>query len=181
MRPIKLYTFCPIPVKLITLFCPSFQWLAHELGHWSYSHPLKLLTISQVHLLFILSAFPPFLVSRTLVKSFGFPSSVYAHKSGRKPPTLVTFMLFQMILTPFEAVFKLAMNALSRRFEWQADRFALELGHSPSDEKGSPSEAKTKGESKDEDDIGARLARALITLHVENLSTVWVDWLYVPP
>lgn len=90
-------------------------------------------------------------------------------------------MLFQMILTPFEAVFKLAMNALSRRFEWQADRFALELGHSPSDEKGSPSEAKTKGESKDEDDIGARLARALITLHVENLSTVWVDWLYVPP
>jgi STE24 endopeptidase len=88
-------------------------------------------------------------------------------------------MLFQMILTPFEAVFKLAMNALSRRFEWQADRFAFELGHSPSDEKSSSAETKTRDEKKDEDDIGARLARALITLHVENLSTVWVDWLCV--
>jgi STE24 endopeptidase len=90
-------------------------------------------------------------------------------------------MLFQMILTPFEALFKLAMNALSRRFEWQADRFAIELGHSPSDEKSNSAETKTEDGNKDEDDIGARLARALIALHVENLSTVWVDWLYVSP
>ena len=28
-------------------------------------------------------------------------------------------------------------------------------------------------------DMGPRLGRALISLHVKNLSTVWVDWLYV--
>ena len=26
--------------------------------------------------------------------------------------------------------------------------------------------------------MGARLGRALVQLHVKNLSTVWVDWLY---
>lgn len=86
-------------------------------------------------------------------------------------------MLFQMILTPFEALFKLAMNALSRRFEWQADRFALELGHSSTPSEVTPGEEKPKLAEGDEDDMGSRLARALISLHVENLSTVWVDWL----
>lgn len=28
-------------------------------------------------------------------------------------------------------------------------------------------------------DMGDRLGRALVALHVKNLSTVWVDWLYV--
>jgi STE24 endopeptidase len=28
-------------------------------------------------------------------------------------------------------------------------------------------------------DMGDRLGRALISLHVKNLSTVWVDWLWV--
>lgn len=96
-------------------------------------------------------------------------------------------MLFQMILTPFEAVFSLGMNALSREFEWQADRFALELGEStlpsePSvedeDEKDQIAETQVVHKpSGGVDDLGARLAAALITLHIENLSTVWVDWL----
>lgn len=85
-------------------------------------------------------------------------------------------MLFQMILTPFEALFKLGMNALSRRFEWQADRFALDLGHSSTPSEVKPGEKAQVAEG-DEDDMGSRLARALISLHVENLSTVWVDWL----
>jgi Zn-dependent protease with chaperone function len=58
------------------------------------------------------------------------------------------------------------MNAISRNFEWQADRFAVELQDQLKDEKMS--------------DMGDRLGRALIALHVKNLSTVWVDWLYVP-
>lgn len=70
-----------------------------------------------------------------------------------------------MILTPLEAVVSIAMNAISRKFEYEADQFACEL------------ESKLKAE--DMNDMGDRLGRALITLHVKNLSTVWVDWLCV--
>lgn len=69
-----------------------------------------------------------------------------------------------MILTPLEAFVGIGMNALSRKFEWEADAFACELQDKLDDP-----EMKTMGD---------RLGKALITLHVENLSTVWVDWLY---
>jgi STE24 endopeptidase len=68
-----------------------------------------------------------------------------------------------MILTPLEAIFSIGLNAISRQFEWQADRFAVEL-----QDKLGVEEMK---------DMGDRLGRALITLHVKNLSTVYVDWL----
>ncbi len=68
-----------------------------------------------------------------------------------------------MLLTPMEAVVGIAMNAVSRRFEYEADRFACEL--------------QTQLDEPAMADMGDRLGRALIALHVENLSTVWVDWL----
>jgi STE24 endopeptidase len=68
-----------------------------------------------------------------------------------------------MILSPVESVVGICINAISRKFEWEADRFACEL----QDKLGEPAMK----------DMGDRLAKALITLHVENLSTVWVDWL----
>jgi STE24 endopeptidase len=68
-----------------------------------------------------------------------------------------------MILSPMETIVGMFMNAISRQFEWEADRFACEL-----QDKLSSAEMK---------DMGDRLGRALITLHVKNLSTVWVDWL----
>lgn len=70
-----------------------------------------------------------------------------------------------MILTPMEAFIGIAMNVVSRRFEWEADRFACEL----------PDRFKEP----EMEDMGDRLGRALITLHVKNLSTVWVDWMCV--
>ena len=68
-----------------------------------------------------------------------------------------------MIISPMEAVVGIAINAISRQAEWQADRFACEL--------------QEKLGAEDMKDMGDRLGRALITLHVKNLSTVWVDWL----
>ena len=68
-----------------------------------------------------------------------------------------------MLLTPMEAVVGIAINAVSRKFEYEADQFACELQTKLADAKMA--------------DMGDRLARALIALHVENLSTVWVDWL----
>ena len=70
-----------------------------------------------------------------------------------------------MVLMPLEAIVGIAMNAVSRHFEYQADQFACEL------------QQQLKAEEMA--DMGDRLGRALIQLHVKNLSTVWVDWLYV--
>ncbi|KAH9475229.1 CAAX prenyl protease 1 [Psilocybe cubensis] len=136
--------------------------LAHELGHWYYLHPTKLMAISQVHIFGILALFPAFLHAPPLLRAFDFPKAVAAQS-----PTIVAFLLFQMILTPVEAVVSILMNAVSRHFEWEADRFAVEL-----EEKLGEVEGKGMG------DMGERLGRALIALHIKNLSTVWVDWLY---
>ncbi|KAJ7911611.1 peptidase family M48-domain-containing protein [Mycena leptocephala] len=132
--------------------------LAHELGHWYYLHPTKMLAISQVHVFTIFALFPAFLHAPPVLASFDFSKAVAA-----QPPTIVAFLLFQMILTPLEAFVSIGMHAVSRHFEWQADRFACELQDKLADDKMS--------------DMGERLGRALITLHVKNLSTVWVDWL----
>lgn len=71
-----------------------------------------------------------------------------------------------MILGPIETLVKIGMNAISRKFEWEADAFACELQEKLQD-KASVA------------DMGERLGRALTTIHVKNLSTVWVDWLCV--
>jgi len=133
--------------------------LAHELGHWYYIHPTKMLAISQLHVFTIFALFPAFLHAPPVLASFDFSKAVAA-----QPPTIVAFLLFQMILTPLEAFVSIGMHAVSRHFEWQADRFACELQEKLGDDK--------------MNDMGDRLGRALITLHVKNLSTVWVDWLY---
>ena len=53
-----------------------------------------------------------------------------------------------------DTVIQLLMNVLSRRFEFQADEFALGLGYR------------------------ASLAASLLKLHVQNLSSVDADWMY---
>lgn len=69
-------------------------------------------------------------------------------------PTLIGFMLFNHIFQPFECISQFGLNLLSRKHEYEADQFAKERGYS--------------------DD----LARALIKLLSENLSTMDADWLY---
>ncbi|KAI9436819.1 peptidase family M48-domain-containing protein [Russula earlei] len=139
--------------------------VAHELGHWYHLHPTKLLLVTQFHLLCVLAMFPAFLNAPPLLRSFGFPESVAA-----RPPPILAFFLYQMVLSPIEALVMLALNAISRRFEYQADRFACELSATV--------QVQSAAEKEEMKDMGTRLGRALVTLHVKNLSTVWVDWLY---
>jgi len=133
--------------------------LAHELGHWYYMHPTKMLLVSQLHIFTILALFPAFLHAPPVLRAFDFPVAIAV-----KPPTIIAFLLFQMIISPLEAVVSIAINGMSRRFEYEADAFACKL------------QRMLKAE--DMHDMGDRLGRALVTLHVKNLSTVWVDWLY---
>ncbi|KAJ6589032.1 metalloendopeptidase [Mycena capillaripes] len=133
--------------------------LAHELGHWYYLHTTKTFAISQLHIFTICVLFPAFLHAPPFLTSFDFSKAVAA-----QPPGVVVLVLFLIILTPLEAFVNIIMHAVSRHFEWQADRFVCELQDKLADPKMS--------------DMGDRLRRALITIHVKNLSTVWVDWLY---
>jgi STE24 endopeptidase len=63
-------------------------------------------------------------------------------------------MLFSDALSPMDTIIKLLMNVLSRRFEFQADEFALGVGYR------------------------LELASSLIKLHVQNLSSMDADWMY---
>ncbi|KAK1827864.1 CAAX prenyl protease 1 [Podospora conica] len=119
--------------------------LAHELGHWSLGHTTKLFGISQVNLFYIFTLFSVFVNNRSLYADFGFIKT---------QPIIIGFLLFSDILSPMDTVIKLLMNILSRRYEFQADAFAQNLGYS------------------------GELARSLIKLQIQNLSTMDADWAF---
>jgi STE24 endopeptidase len=89
--------------------------------------------------------FSVFINNRSLYSAFGFTAS---------QPIIIGFLLFSDALSPMDTVIKLLLNILSRRFEFQADTFAQEIG------------------------FRMELARSLIKLHVQNLSTMDADWMY---
>ncbi|KAK7205994.1 putative CAAX prenyl protease 1 [Myxozyma melibiosi] len=119
--------------------------LAHELGHWSLSHTSQFLMINQVYIFSLFVAFSVFIKNQSLYQSFGF---------GTQTPVMIGFILFSDILTPLNSLLQYGMSVLSRKFEYQADAFAVELNYSK------------------------ELANALIKLHIQNLSTMDADWLY---
>jgi STE24 endopeptidase len=119
--------------------------LAHELGHWSLGHTTKLFGISQAHFFYIFALFSVFVNNNSLYADFGFTN---------QHPIIIGFLLFSDVLGPMDNVIKLLMNILSRRFEFQADAFANNLGYN------------------------TELARSLIKLQIQNLSTMDADWMF---
>ncbi|PSR90783.1 CAAX prenyl protease 1 [Coniella lustricola] len=119
--------------------------LAHELGHWSLGHTTRLFGISQFHFFYIFSLFSVFINNQSLYADFGFTTV---------RPIIIGFILFSDVLSPMDVLIKLGMNILSRRYEFQADNFARNLGYS------------------------ADLAKSLIKLQVQNLSTMDADWMF---
>jgi len=90
--------------------------LAHEIGHYKKKHILKGTIISIVHsgiLFFLISIF---LHSRGLFNAFYMEhTSVYAG-----------LLFFGLLYTPVELVLSIVMNYVSRKHEFEADRFAAE-------------------------------------------------------
>ncbi|MDY7001472.1 MAG: M48 family metallopeptidase [Thermodesulfobacteriota bacterium] len=89
--------------------------LAHEIGHYKKRHVLKnmLLLILKTGILFYLMSF--FLTSQGLFNAFGMEQiSVHAG-----------FVFFLFLYTPVSLVLSVAFNALSRKYEYQADGFAV--------------------------------------------------------
>ena len=118
--------------------------LGHEIGHWKESHMPKMLLINQIHMFIILYIFGQFMHNNQLFSSFGFQDH----------PVLVGFILFTYIYAPVESVLQFFINALSRKHEFEADKFAVKQGYAKS------------------------LESALVKLQLENLSTMNPDSWY---
>ena len=106
------------------------------------SHVLQNLLILQVHVLLFFYLFGLLLHNDDLFQSFGFHDS---------KPVFVGLTLFNYVYQPVEHVFSFLMHLLSRRNEYQADKFAVDL------------------------DQGEKLKEALIAIHKENLSNMVPD------
>ena len=98
--------------------------LAHELGHWHYSHTLKLLVLSFVHLFVLFWGFGKFCQSKNVLADFGFGGA-------SEKPVYVSIQLFMMLIGPLEGLIGFVFNGISRIFEYQADSFALRHGKGP--------------------------------------------------
>jgi len=89
--------------------------LAHEMGHYKYHHIFKMMVISICHtgvLFFLLSLF--------LGNEYLFAAFKMEHLS-----TYGGLIFFSFIFSPLNLLLGIAVNALSRKYEFQADRYAV--------------------------------------------------------
>jgi len=121
--------------------------LGHELGHWQLGHVTKNIIIMQAQLFLIFAVFSYLFTLGPLYEAVGF-------NAGTKP-IIVGFMVIVMyVMAPYNFLIGVAMTFLSRRFEYQADKFALDLGFSE------------------------ELGNALIKLNIDNLGFPIYDHWY---
>jgi STE24 endopeptidase len=95
--------------------------LAHEIGHYKKRHILQGTAVSIAHLGAMLCLLSLFLTHRGLFEAFSMEHlSVYGG-----------LIFFSLLLTPVEMILAAALNILSRRNEYEADRFAAETTKEP--------------------------------------------------
>lgn len=124
--------------------------LAHELGHWQKNHVAKMMLMSQVILLANLSLIRLSIFNPALYRAFSFTS---------ERPLIIGLMVSMSLLSPLDTITSFIVHAVSRRFEFQADKFAFDL-------------------SNDEHEYADNLKSALIRLGNENKSVTDVDGLW---
>jgi len=91
--------------------------LAHELGHWYYSHTARGFFISTFQFVGIMAGFNVVFHDDLMYKAFGFDKAVAA----------VGLILYSKMLTPLDAALTYIFNAMVRSWEYQADRYAVTL------------------------------------------------------
>ncbi|KAH9283766.1 CAAX prenyl protease 1 -like protein [Echinococcus granulosus] len=121
--------------------------LAHELGHWKLKHVTFNLVIAQINIFFMFFAFGQLVSVDQLFVDFGLPPSA-------APMLIRLIVVFQFIFMPYSSVLEFLLTMLSRKFEFQADAFAVSLKS------------------------GEKLKSALLMLTKDNLSFPVYDWLY---
>uniref|UniRef100_A0AAV1ULA8 CAAX prenyl protease n=1 Tax=Peronospora matthiolae TaxID=2874970 RepID=A0AAV1ULA8_9STRA len=122
--------------------------LGHELGHWQLWHTAQGFVIQQVYTLASFYMFGLCMNNAELFASFGF-----AGDSAK--PVIIGFLLFsQTMWAPVEHVLSFLITLNTRKNEFQADAFAVDLG------------------------FDAALKSGLTKLAIENLSNMNPDTLY---
>lgn len=128
--------------------------LAHEVGHFKRKHILKLVGISLTTSFALFYALSLLVRNETIAYALGFPA----------PSLTAGFTAAILLYGPLSLVLDLLANALSRKFEFEADAFA----------------ARTAGG-------GATLAQALKRLSADNLSSlnphklsIWLEYSHPP-
>ncbi|MFW5893924.1 MAG: M48 family metallopeptidase, partial [Verrucomicrobiota bacterium] len=95
--------------------------LAHEIGHCKHGHIRMRLIIGIVHTGILLALFSLLIGNRSLHAAFQVEhTSVYA-----------ALVFFSLLYSPVEFALGLAMNALFRKQEYQADHFVTSMGANP--------------------------------------------------
>lgn len=93
--------------------------LSHELGHWSHSHIIKNLILMQVNLFLLFLGFSIIFKYKPLYGALGFVNV--------QPVLVGLFVVLQYVMMPYNTILNFLMTCLSRRFEFQADDFAVQL------------------------------------------------------
>lgn len=95
--------------------------LAHEIGHYKHKHILKMQLFGMFNAGLMLYILSWFIKNPGLFQAFGMEHlSIYA-----------SFVFFGILYSPIQTVLSIAFNALSRRFEYQADAYAVKTYKKP--------------------------------------------------
>lgn len=103
--------------------------LAHEIGHFKKKHIVQRLVISMVQTAIIF-----FLLGMATNPESAFGSQLYAAFGipvGSKAAIAAGLVLFMIVFKPVSRVLSIAMNALSRKHEFEADEYAAVKQGSP--------------------------------------------------
>lgn len=119
--------------------------LAHEIGHWALLHNFKKMGMMYANAFLFFKLFSFVINNSKFYEDFGFID---------EKPVLIGFLLFNDVMQPYDCVFNFVSNVLSRKFEYEADNYALKQGYSK------------------------ELSRSLIKLQIDNLSATRVDPIY---
>ena len=93
--------------------------LAHELGHWKYSHNIYLILIS----------FPQYFVMFYFFKFFQHNEDIFLSFGYKDKSIFIGVNIYMEILAPLNYVLNIFLLRITRKFEYQADSFAKEKGY----------------------------------------------------
>jgi STE24 endopeptidase len=120
--------------------------LSHELGHWHFNHITKNFLALQINLFLLFAGFSYLFKFPAIYKALGFYNT--------QPVLVGLYIVVQYVMLPYNAFLSFVLTCLSRRFEFQADSFAVALGNAP------------------------HLVSALVQLNKDNLGFPIYDYLY---
>jgi len=119
--------------------------LAHEIGHWYHCHIWMMLLIQLVY------KFMTCYILKICIQDVTFS---YALFGNYKPPIILKILYSSFLISIISPIINFLMNSCFRKFERQADEFAVR------------------------NKMSHHLKEGLIKLHRDNKSNLCVDWLY---